>query len=641
MKNTKLFNRIVRTEVFALLGVFLVLLGLYVHFFLEFHIKRALEKSAFESIGAEVNIESVNIDFKKPSVKINRIQITNPDKPEQNILEIKSVLSDFSYAPLFKGSFISDLTNVIGIEFHTKRSSPGRVLPEEKRILILKDPSQNKVQDVLKSKFKKTAFSDLVSLFSKDKRREIEKKYKESLESLKISSAVENQVKVLQERLKKTEDNIVSGKVKVLLAEVKAFRFDSSSTSKSIKSIERALALSKKLKKEKKLIQKELKAIRNESDAIRDQLKKAPATFLADVGGVGQALSPKGLSSEKLTEDVLGEYFSLQLDQVGRAVNSLKNDALGSGGKYVDLDSGGEASQETVENTDKISQVSLEKKKEKMYSELGRDFIFYKEAALPKYWLKKINIISKAHEGQDFGDITGFIQDLTDAPQITRKEMVIKIDGSVPKQGIGLFKIDALINHIDQKAPKESIHINVSDYLVKGLELFGGSDEWIKILKSKAETLLNVELQGEEIKIELLQKLKNPDYGVFAEDEYILKLFEQIKSYKEPLTFKLRASGDIQNPKVRISSNFGAVILRAVKANLSSVASEFAADQLSRLDGVASEKLAPYLKDIDLTSAKADDLKKNLNREISKSLDKLKSGKKVRGKDLLKNLLKF
>lgn len=638
MKNIKRFNNIFRTEIFVVFAVVLLLAGLYAHFFLEFHVKRALEKSAFESIGAEVNIASVQIDFKKPSIKISKIQITNPDKSEQNIIEIKTIMSDFSYGPLLKGSFISELTNVIGIEFHTERERPGRVLPKEQRIVVLKDPSQNKVHDVLKGKFKKTAFSDLVSLFSKGKRKDIEEKYKKSLSSLKVSAEVDAQVKDIQKRLKDAEKHIESGEVKDLLAEVKSFRFDSSSTEKSISSISKALSLSKKLRDERKLIKRELEAISNEGNSIVAKIKQAPSKFLEDMGGIGTSLSLTNLSSEKLTEDVLSEYFSVQLEQVGRAVNSIKNDTLGSGGKYVDLSGTSDASEGVVEG--EISQVSLEKEKEKMYSRVGREFIFYKEAVLPKYWFKKINIFSKSHEGQDFGDVRGLIKDLTDAPQITRREMVVDIEGSVPKQGIGLFKVDAIINHINPVSKKEKIHINVSDYIVKGLDLFKGTDEWIKVLKSNSETLLDVVLSEGNIDITLSQKLKNPDYGVFAEDKHILNLLNQIKAYKEPLTFKLSAVGEVSNPKVRISSNLGAVILRAVKANVSSALEELAAKELSKLDGVAAEKLKPYLKDINVTSLKAGDIGKILDKEISKSLNKLKSGKKSKEKDFLKNLLK-
>ncbi|MGH1467669.1 MAG: TIGR03545 family protein [Bdellovibrionales bacterium] len=641
MKNISPFKKYLRTEAFILVGVVGLLIALYGYFFAEFHIKRAIEKSAFEAIGAEVNIDSVDINLFKPSVKVTRIQVTNPDKPEENLLEIGNILSNFEYGPLIQGSFISDLTNVIGIEIHTDRASPGRVLPKEKRVLVLKDPGQNKVQDVLKDKFKKTAFSDVVGLLSSDKHRDIEEKYKKELEGLKLSSEVDAKVNGVKAKLKAVEEYIESDKIKSLLKEVKSFRFKSGSSSESLASVSTAVALTKRLKKERKKIKSDLKEIERESDEIKRQLKSAPSKFLADVDGVQGSLSPSQVSPEKMTENVLSEYFSVQLEQIGRATNSLKNDALGSHGKYIDLDQSKKPSPKAAADSEaEVSQVNLEKKKEEAYSKIGKDVIFYKEALPPKYWLKVINIVSKAHKGQDFGDITGRITDFSDAPQITQKEMRINIEGSVPKQDIGLFKIKANINHIDPEKRKEVVKVNVSDYVVKGASLFKGSDEWINILKANSQTDFTASLQGDDIELELKQTMKSPNYEVFSKDKNVLKLLNQIKLSKEDLTFRLKASGDITSPKISIRSNLGDIIVRAVKANLTDAVGEFAKKQLSKLDGKALEKLGPYLDDVDVTNLKAVDLSKVLDKEIAKGLKKLKSGNKSKKEELLKKLFK-
>lgn len=640
MKNITLFKKYFRTEAFILVGVLILLISVYAFFFAEFHIKRVIEKSAFEAIGAEVNIDSVDIDLFAPSVKVTRIQVTNPDKPQENVIEIGNILASFQYAPLLQGAFISDLTNIIGIEIHTEREYPGRVLPKEQRVLVLKDPGQNKVQDVLKDKFKKTAFSDVVGLFSSEKRSDIEDKYKKELEGLKLSSEVEKKVDGVKVKLKAVEDYIESDKIKNLLKEVKDFRFKSGSSSESLNSVSKAVALSKKLKKERKKIRNDIKEIKKESAAVKKQLKTAPSKFLADVGGVQSSLSPSEISPEKMTENVLAEYFSVQLEQVGRATNSLKNDALGSHGKYIDLESSKKSDKIEVEQEAEISQMNLEKEKEKAYTQIGRDIIFYREALPPKYWFKAINIVSKAHQGQDFGDITGRITNFTDAPQITQKEMRVDIEGSVPKQDIGAFKIKANINHINPEKRKEIVTVNVSDYVVKGASLFKGSDEWINILKANSQTDFTAELQGDEIQLELRQTMKRPAYDVFSKDKNVLKLLNQIKLSQEDLTFRLKASGDISKPKISLRSNLGDIIVRAVRANLTNAVSEFAKKQLAKLDGKALEQLAPYLKDIDVTDLKATDLNKVLDKEISKGLKKLKSGNKSKKDELLKKLFK-
>jgi hypothetical protein len=67
-KNSR-FNSIFRTEAFALLFIVLFLVAFYVCFLLEFHLKWIAEKTAFESIGSEVNISKIDIDFLNPILK--------------------------------------------------------------------------------------------------------------------------------------------------------------------------------------------------------------------------------------------------------------------------------------------------------------------------------------------------------------------------------------------------------------------------------------------------------------------------------------------------------------------------------------------------------------------------------------------
>jgi uncharacterized protein (TIGR03545 family) len=630
---------IIRWEALTVFTLVLSLAVIYVVFLLEFHLKWIAENTAFESIGTEVNIDSIDIDFFEPSVLINRIQVTNPDKPEENSIEIGKIKVNFSYAPLLKESFVSDETSVLGIKFHTKRARKGRVLPKEQRVLILKDPSRAKVHDALRGKFKASAFSDLADLFRKDKREEIEKQYKEKLASLKVSEEIESQSKSIEAKAKAIEDKISSPEIKALLADVKSFKFESGSTKESLDSASKALALVEKLKSKKKEIKNEVNSLQSEIKSLTDQVKAAPAKFLKDSNLLKASLDPSQLSPSQISEEILSEYFSVQLSQIDRVASSLKKQALGDKAKYVDP---ANLPQSSGDSAPSKSQMSLEKEKERAYKKYGKNVIFYKPGLLPKYWFKKINISSKASAGQDFGDVTGLITDFSASPELLKNPMVIKIKGSVPKQGIGSFTIDSTIDHRKINQETEKVSIEVTDYLVKGLELFGGSDEWIKIVKSNASTVLDVFLQGDEIDLVLKQTLKTPSYEVFAKDKNVEALMLRLKDYNSDLNLSLKASGDIKKPKLRISSNIGDVILKIVKAELKSQAGALVLKGIDKLSESASKKLGPYIKNLDMASLKAGNLDKVFDQEIEKGIDKLKNKDQVKDlkKDLLKKLFK-
>jgi len=631
------FAKIIRWEALTALAIIVFLLIFYVVFLLEPHIKWVAERSAFESIGAEVNIDNVDVDFGDPSVTINRIQFTNPDQPEENSLEISKIKIDFLYKPLLKAAFVSESTKVLGLKFHTQRSFPGRVLPKEKRLVVLKDPSRAKIHDALKGKFKKTAFSDLADLFRKDKRKEIENQYKKKLSTLRVSEEIESQTKSIERKTKALEAKIQSPEVKTLLREVKDFRFESGSTQESLDSASKALALIAKLKDKRKEIKAEFGNLKTEIKNLKNDVKNAPSKFLQDSNMLRASLDPKNLSAQRISEEVLSEYFSLHLSQVDRVTSSLKKQALGDKAKYITTDALPTPSEDTEPAT---SQISMEKAKEEIFKKYGKNYVFYRPAVLPKYWFKKIKITSKASEGQDFGDVDGVITDFSASPELIRDPIVIRITGSVPKQGIGSFRIDSTVDHRLVHSKTEKVKVEVTDYIIKGLELFDGTDEWIKILQSNASTVLSMVLNGDQIDLNLSQKLGKPEYEVFAKDEAVESLMNRLKLSKTDLSLSLKAKGDVSKPRLSISSNIGDILLRVIKEELKAKAGALVQKGLESLNSSAAKKLAPYLQNLDSASLNAEKLEKSMSQEIEKSLEKLKSKNKEKSRDIKKKLLK-
>jgi len=184
----------------------------------------------------------------------------------------------------------------------------------------------------------------------------------------------------------------------------------------------------------------------------------------------------------------------------------------------------------------------------------------------------------------------------------------------------------------------EQVSIEVTDYIVKGLELFGGSDEWIKILESNASTVLNVVMKENQIDLILTQRLQTPKYDVFAKDKNVEMLMKRLEGEKSDLTLSLKAKGDVKKPKLRISSNIGDVIVSIVKKELSAQAGAMVAEGLDKLSDSASEKLSPYIKGLDVSSLKAGKLDVVFDKEVKKGLAKLKTKNKT--KDLKKKLIK-
>jgi len=111
-------------------GAFVAILALVmviIYVFLDSWIKLGVEKAASDAVGAEVNIGKVQHSFSPFGIELIDIQVTDPQIPSQNKVQLQSVAATVSVAPLFLRKLIIDELSAEGVEFDTLRKSPGKV----------------------------------------------------------------------------------------------------------------------------------------------------------------------------------------------------------------------------------------------------------------------------------------------------------------------------------------------------------------------------------------------------------------------------------------------------------------------------------------------------------------------------------
>ena len=77
--------------------------------------------------GAEVNLESLNLSALAGSVSVSGIQVTDPQKPQNNQLSIEKVAADASLYNLLLGKLVMEQVELSNIKFDQQRSTPGTI----------------------------------------------------------------------------------------------------------------------------------------------------------------------------------------------------------------------------------------------------------------------------------------------------------------------------------------------------------------------------------------------------------------------------------------------------------------------------------------------------------------------------------
>lgn len=105
--------------------VLLVIAVVGVVFALEPIAKFMIEHEGSKQVGAQVDVDSVNISFYPTHVTLNGLTVANPQEPMRNLLQSEKVSADLDAKALFKMQVIADQVLLSGLQMYTERSTPG------------------------------------------------------------------------------------------------------------------------------------------------------------------------------------------------------------------------------------------------------------------------------------------------------------------------------------------------------------------------------------------------------------------------------------------------------------------------------------------------------------------------------------
>lgn len=116
-----------------LVGVVLVI-GLLMEFLLaDMAIKKSIEASIAKSTGAEVNVGKVHFSMGGGKLEMINLQVTDPEKPTHNMVQIEALSADLSMSDLLRRTYTIDLLSGSVLKRDTERVSPGKIYVKEKK----------------------------------------------------------------------------------------------------------------------------------------------------------------------------------------------------------------------------------------------------------------------------------------------------------------------------------------------------------------------------------------------------------------------------------------------------------------------------------------------------------------------------
>ena len=612
----------IRFEAIIPVLILSILTYLYFSFYFDHHMKKLIEYVGTQANGAEVNVDGVRTSFIKGSFDLDRLQVTDPEKPTHNSLEIGNMHFSYLWDALLRMKFVVEEASINNIMLLSKREKPGHVLPPKPASPGKLEAIQNQVIAQVKNKYGANMLGDVLAVLEGGDFEAQLQKIRETLKSEVRVKAMVTDVTAKKE--------FWDGKIKQL-----------SDTSK-LKAIETTIA---SVRSEKNFIQ-QAQGVKKLTDLLGDvqkqykEIEKSSKQLQSEVNAITQY--PKELQN-LVNEDIdsLKNRFSVpQIDFKEMAMHLFAGqfaEYIAKARKYQAV-----AEQYIPEKKKEENEVIPPKRSE------GKYYQFPVTAGYPLFWLKRAAISSKGTKDSYSGQVSGELTNVTTSPKQIRKPIVLDLRGDFPASNILGVKT-VLTADFTTDVGKQSALIQVNSFKVPE-KLFVNDDKLkFGFLSAIGSTTISANLQEQNIKMSWNSALTKPQFLVETSNKLAKEMLTNVVNNIPVININGNAAGTFTNLSMDITSNLGDELGQGFTREIGTKVAE----AQNKINSLVEEKInKPKAELMAALGGNSNNLKdlgnlqklyKDNEEQIKAEIAKLKSGKglddlKKKGKGLLKKI---
>jgi uncharacterized protein (TIGR03545 family) len=565
--------------------------------------KLAIESFGSDALGAKVDVADVAFGFNPMTITVSGVQLTDKDKPMENMVSFDRAVANIEPFPLLLGKAIIPQLSLEGIATGTPRNVSGAIIKQNK---VEKKSSQNDSQANDTAKVSEPE-SPSKGLPSADEILERESLLTEKAGN-EFESAYEQHSKAIEDSIANlpTDDSIKQYETK--LNQILKGKFKNLDDFKQRK--KELDQLKAQFKQDKQAIADAKKAVSDGKSDLKQKFNALKSAPKQDLANIKSKYTIDGAGASNLTALLFGD------------------------------DAGGYA-QTTLEYYEKVRPLLVDDEAKATKDELkakrleGRFVHFKTDRPQPDFWVKSLNFTMSlpkvGDQEQSLGDVSVAVLDITHQQEVINRPTLVK------GQGINLHKIQSLTFNgvLDHRVSpgKDSFTLNINDWQLNKVKLgLAGlvMDSSVTDINAKgyvSDGQLNVDGQA----------LFNQP--VFSSKDRTVLAKEMVAALKTISRFTVNADakGDLSDPAMSINSDLDKQLSAAFDQRIEQKQKELE----DKLKAKLNDKLMSYagdyqeqLKQLDLTqgslSSKGKALEKLAQKELSSYEDQLKAEAKAK-----------
>jgi uncharacterized protein (TIGR03545 family) len=512
---------------------FIVVVALLLCFwlvFIDLIARSAMEKIATSIVGAEVNIDHADLRISPLGLTVHGIQVTNPDNPQMNALEVKDLIFSLETAQLFLRKVIIDEMSITGVAFATKRKKPGAVVvrqkkeeyaPAKKERLLPTMPSfsPDDIQNILEKEDLKTlALIQNAQQETLKSRESWQKKLDELPDKAKL-----DKYKVRIEELRKTK----KGDAQSILSagsEIKSLQGD--------------------IKKDMRALKQAQDQFNNDFATIRSQMTQIKEAPGEDARRMVKKYGPTPEGIRNISAALFGENF----------------------GTWV------ERSLRWYKRIGPIIQRAGEKRKDKEVTKplraKGVDVHFKEYTPLPDFLIRK----ASASVTLPQGIVKGKLNNITNQQGILGSPLTYNFSGD-KLEGIKSLAINGSFNRIDPLDAKDELNLALKGFRLPIVDI-GSQTLPLTLEKGVANLDMSAKILKGEIEADILSTVSSAHFIIQDSKEKSMAYSSLSSAFSRITDFSLKAhvTGTSEDYHVELSSDLEKVVKGAINNLTQSIA---------------------------------------------------------------------
>lgn len=592
----------------------------YFSFYFDIHMKKLVEYVGTQANGAEVNVDGIRTSFIRGSFDMDRLQVTNADKPEFNSIEIGNVHFGFLWDALLRAKFVVEESSINNIMLMSKRSSPGRVLPPAPATPSKMEALQAQVMNQVKNKYGSNVLGDVIALLEggdpKDQLEKIRGELKSEIRLKAMVADVNTKKEFWDGKVKELSDTSKLKEIETQIAQVRSEK----NFLKQAEGVKKLSDLLKDVQKQAKEIEKSSKQLKSEVKAVTAYPKEVENLVKEDINALKDRFQIPKIDFKDMAMHLFAGEFAEKIAQAR---------------KYQAV-----AKQYLPEKKEK--EVVIPPKRSE-----GKSYEFPVTTGYPLFWLKKAAISSKGTADSYSGNVSGELTNVTTSPKQINKPVVLDLRGDFPSAKIMGVKA-VLTADFTREIGRQSALIQVNSFGVPEKMFVNDKNMKFGFLNAIGSSTINATLEGEKVNMSWISALSQPKFLIETKNKLAREILTNVVNGIPVINLNGRAGGTFANLDMDIQSNLGSELSQGFSREIGLKVQE----AQNKLNAMVEEKINQPKEQLMAAIngnnknvaqlGNLEDLYKNNEDKIQKEIAKLKSGGgvdlKSKGKELFKKI---